>query len=57
MMSGDIWLHNGCLKISPSRHVKLEAWGAIDADDVILSLDNSPEEIGSGLRLVLSLCR
>jgi len=24
MMSGDIWLHNGCLKISPSRHVKLE---------------------------------
>ena len=57
MMSGDIWLHSGCLKISPSRHVKLEAWGAIDADDVILSLDNSPEEIGSGLRLALSRCR
>ena len=57
MMSGDIWLHNGCLKISPSRHVKLEAWDAIDADDVILSLDNSPEEIGAGLRLVLSRCR
>jgi len=44
-------------KNSPSRHVKLEAWDAIDADDVILSLDNSPEEIGSGLRLVLSRCR
>ena len=57
MMSGDIWLHNGCLKISPSRHVRLEAWDAIDADDVILLLDNSPEEIGSGLRLVLSRCR
>ncbi|WP_146736383.1 contact-dependent growth inhibition system immunity protein [Neisseria sicca] len=57
MMSGDIWLHNGCLKISPSRHVKLEAWDAIDADDVILSLDNSPEEIGVGLRLALSCCR
>ena len=56
-MSEDIWLHNGCLKISPSRHVKLEAWDAIDADDVILSLDNSPEEIGSGLRLALSRCR
>lgn len=56
-MSGDIWLHNGCLKINPSRHVKLETWDAIAADDVILSLDNSPEEIGSGLRLVLSLCR
>ena len=47
MMSGDIWLHNGCLKISPSRHV----------NDVILSLDNSPEEIGAGLRLALSRCR
>ena len=57
MMSVDIWLHNGCLKISPSRHVKLEAWDAIDADDVILSLDNSPEEIGVGLRLALSCCR
>lgn len=57
MMSGDIWLHNGCLKISPSRHVKLEAWDAIDADDVILSLDNSPEEIGAGLRLALSRYR
>ena len=57
MMSGDIWLHNGCLKISPSRHVKLEAWDAIDADDVILLLDNSPEEIGAGLRLALSRCR
>ena len=57
MMSVDIWLHNGCLKISPSRHVKLDAWDAIDADDVILSLDNSPEEIGTGLRLALSRCR
>ena len=57
MMSGDIWLHNGCLKISPSRHVKLEAWDAIDADNVILSLDNSPEEIGAGLKLALSRCR
>ena len=57
MMNGNIRLHNGCLKISPSRHVKLEAWDAIDADDVILSLDNSPEEIGAGLRLALSRCR
>ncbi|HFC5894686.1 TPA: contact-dependent growth inhibition system immunity protein, partial [Neisseria lactamica] len=45
------------LKISPSRHVKPEAWDAIDADDVILSLDNSPEEIGAGLKLALSRCR
>ncbi|MBW3870681.1 CdiI family contact-dependent growth inhibition immunity protein, partial [Neisseria meningitidis] len=34
-----------------------EAWDAIDADDVILSLDNSPEEIGAGLKLALSRCR
>ncbi|WP_123806669.1 contact-dependent growth inhibition system immunity protein, partial [Neisseria meningitidis] len=27
------------------------------ADDVILSLDNSPEEIGAGLKLALSRCR
>ncbi|WP_153309883.1 contact-dependent growth inhibition system immunity protein, partial [Neisseria meningitidis] len=26
-------------------------------DDVILSLDNSPEEIGAGLKLALSHCR
>ncbi|WP_301818793.1 contact-dependent growth inhibition system immunity protein [Neisseria maigaei] len=57
MMSVDIWLHNGCLKISPSRHVKPEAWDAIDTDNVILSLDNSPEEIGTGLKLALSRCR
>ena len=57
LMSWAIRLHNGRLKISPSRHVKLEAWDAIDADDVILSLDNSPEEIGAGLKLALSRCR
>ena len=56
-MSGDIWLHNSCLTISPSRHVKLEPWDAIDADNVILSPDNSPEEIGADLRLALSRCR
>ena len=39
------------------KSVKLEAWDAIDADDVILSLDNSSEEIEVGLRLALSRCQ
>lgn len=57
MMSCSVWLNNGRLEINPSRHVKLEAWDAIDAEDVILSLDNTPEEIGAGLKLALSRCR
>lgn len=52
-----VWLNNGRIKISPSRHVKLEAWDGIDAEYVILSLDNTAAEIGTGLRLALSRCR
>ncbi len=52
-----IWLNNGRIEISPSRQVKLEAWDGINGvEDVVLSLDNSPEEIGAGLRLALSRC-
>lgn len=57
MMHCTVWLNNGRIKISPSRHVKLEAWDGIDEEDVILSLDNTPTEIGLGLRLALSRCR
>lgn len=57
MMHCTVWLNNGRIKISPSRHVKLEAWDGIDEEDVILSLDNTPTEIGTGLRLALSRCR
>lgn len=57
-MSCGIWLKNGWIKISSTRHVKLEAWdGMRDVEDVILSLDNTPAEIGAGLRLALSRCR
>ncbi|WP_336277539.1 contact-dependent growth inhibition system immunity protein [Cronobacter dublinensis] len=50
---------NGVINISPSRHEKLEAWGGTGRggnDKVILSLENSPAEIGAGLRLALSRC-
>lgn len=58
MMSCSIWLNNGRIEISPSRHVKLDAWdGMKDVEDVIVSLDNTPAEIGAGLRLALSRCR
>ncbi|WP_165011079.1 contact-dependent growth inhibition system immunity protein [Neisseria yangbaofengii] len=58
MMSCTIWLNNGRIKISPSRHVKLEAWEGIKGvENVIVTLDNTPEEIGAGLRLALSRCR
>lgn len=51
---------NGIITISPTRHEKLEAWGRTKGDgieNVILSLDNSPAEIGAGLRLALSRCK
>lgn len=51
---------NGVITISPTRHEKLEAWGRTKGDgieDVILSVDNSPTEIGAGLRLALSRCK
>lgn len=52
-----IWLNNGKIEINPYRQVKLEAWDGIKGvEKVILSLDNSPEEIGAGLRLALSRC-
>lgn len=47
------------LRISPSRHEKLDAWsgdGLTVADDVILPVDSSPEEIGAALRIAFSRC-
>jgi hypothetical protein len=51
-----IYLKNGVIEISPSNHEKLKAWGGIRNADVFLSLNNSPEEIGAGLRLAFSKC-
>lgn len=55
-----VHLVNGLITISPSRHEKLEAWGRTKGDgieDVVLSVDSTPEEIGAGLRLALSRCK
>ncbi|MCD1125600.1 CdiI family contact-dependent growth inhibition immunity protein [Jinshanibacter sp. LJY008] len=60
MKNCSIHLVNNVIKISPTRHEKLEAWGRTKGDgieDVILSVDNSPAEIGAGLRLALSRCK
>jgi hypothetical protein len=52
-----IYLKNGTITISPSNHEKLKAWSGIrNAENVILSLNNSPEEIGAGLRLAFGRC-
>ncbi|EBW6362405.1 hypothetical protein DPU24_16530 [Salmonella enterica subsp. enterica serovar Oranienburg] len=51
---------NGVITISPTRHEKLEGWGRTKGDgieDVVLSTNNSPAEIGAGLRLALSRCK
>ncbi|PHM35525.1 contact-dependent growth inhibition system immunity protein [Xenorhabdus szentirmaii] len=51
---------NGLITISPTRHEKLERWGREKNDgieDVVLSVEHSPEEIGAGLRQALSRCR
>lgn len=60
MKNCGIHLVNGVITISPTRHEKLEAWGRTKGDgieDVILSLDCSPAEIGAGLRLALTRCK
>ncbi|WP_380184889.1 contact-dependent growth inhibition system immunity protein [Kalamiella sp. sgz302252] len=49
---------NDAITISPMRHEKLEAWEGLEqSENVILSLDNTPSEIGAGLRLALSRCK
>ncbi|EKN4707033.1 contact-dependent growth inhibition system immunity protein [Yersinia ruckeri] len=51
---------NGVITISPTRHEKLEGWGREKGDgieDVILSVESPPAEIGAGLRLALTRCK
>lgn len=60
MKNCGVHLVNGVITISPTYHEKLEAWGRTRGDgieDVILSIDCSPAEIGAGLRLALSRCK
>ncbi|CNH85137.1 contact-dependent growth inhibition system immunity protein [Yersinia pekkanenii] len=51
---------NGVITISPTRHEKLEAWGGRgikESDDVVISVNSTPAEIGAALRLALSRCK
>ncbi|WP_456311304.1 contact-dependent growth inhibition system immunity protein [Serratia proteamaculans] len=60
MKNCGIHLVKNVITISPTRHEKLEAWGRTKGDgieDVTLSTDSSPAEIGAGLRLALSRCK
>lgn len=50
---------NGVITILPTRHEKLEAWsgkGLKESDDVVITANSSPTEIGAALRLALSRC-
>ncbi|MEB5740888.1 contact-dependent growth inhibition system immunity protein [Klebsiella aerogenes] len=50
---------NGTITISPTCREKLEGWSRTKDDgieNVVLSTDNTPAEIGVGLRLALSQC-
>ncbi|WP_353242842.1 contact-dependent growth inhibition system immunity protein [Providencia sp.] len=57
MLNCSIYLSNNRIKITPTYHSKLEGWeGLGESQHVILSLDNTFDEIGSGVRLALSRC-
>ncbi len=57
MLNCSIYLSNNKILISPSYHSSLEGWEGIGASHkLILSLDSSFDEIGSGIRLAFSRC-
>ena len=57
MLNCSIYLLNNKLTIQPTHHSKWEGWEGVDeSKHVILSLDNTFDEIGSGIRLALSRC-
>ncbi|CNE32448.1 CdiI family contact-dependent growth inhibition immunity protein [Yersinia mollaretii] len=50
---------NDLIIISPTHHEKLESWsgkGINESDNVVISVNESPAEIGAALRLALSRC-
>ncbi|HGN1705992.1 TPA: contact-dependent growth inhibition system immunity protein [Providencia rettgeri] len=57
MLNCSVYLLNNKLTIQPTHHSKWEGWeGGDESKHVILSLDNTFDEIGSGVRLALSRC-
>jgi hypothetical protein len=54
-----ITLSKGTIKIDPTIHEKLEAWGRNKGDgieDVLVPANSSASEIGAALRLGFSRC-
>ena len=59
MKSCRVECHNNVIMVKPSNHVKLEAWGREKSDgieDVVISANSSPREIGAALRLAFERC-
>jgi Protein of unknown function (DUF1436). len=49
----------GTIEMTPSHHEKLEAWsgdGFTEADNVVITADSAPDQVGFALRLALSRC-
>ncbi|EQC1412749.1 contact-dependent growth inhibition system immunity protein [Providencia rettgeri] len=57
MLNCSVYLLNNKLTIKPTHHSKLEGWEGVDeSNHVILSLNDTFDEIGSAVRLALSRC-
>ncbi|WP_156876972.1 contact-dependent growth inhibition system immunity protein [Paludibacterium yongneupense] len=59
MMNCNISIREGVMTIGPTHHEKLEGWGREKDDgieDVVISADSTPVEIGAALRLAFSRC-
>jgi len=55
----NISVRDGVMTIGPTHHEKLEGWGREKDDgieDVVISADSTPAEIGAALRLAFSRC-
>jgi len=60
MRSVSIMIDGQNIKLSPSKHVKLQAWGREKGDgieDVIIPFTSEPAEVGQALRLAFSRCK
>lgn len=56
MQTCSIEISQEVMAIQPWHHEKLEAWGGIVLENVIIPADSTPAEIGVALRLAFSRC-
>ena len=59
MKNCDIEIFSGKIIIGPSYHEKLEGWsgkGLSDADNVVIPVTSTPDQVGFALRLAFSRC-